>query len=111
MEIPVFVMIGPHCQPANQPQLFAIEESRPLSAKNRAGQIGRSEIVFSGCVGSEGSARYTCRQPSLDIDDARPFQKQRIARERRVDQGHEGMEISDGRGYRLDAGVVDVGFE
>src|SRR5260370_3328581 len=84
VETPVLVMIGPRRQPPNDPHLLTIEESGPLSAEKGAGQIGRCEIVFGSRVGSEGSALYTCRHATLDVDDAWPFEKQRIARERRV---------------------------
>src|SRR5439155_7501415 len=40
MEVPVLVMIGPRCQPPNQPHLLTIEQGSSLSAKKRAGQIG-----------------------------------------------------------------------
>ena len=76
MEVPVLVMIGPRRQPTNERQLLAIEESVFLGAKNGAGQIGGCEIVFGSRVGSERSTLYTCRDASLDVDDARPLEKQ-----------------------------------
>jgi hypothetical protein len=60
------------------------EESVFLGAKDRPRQIGRCEIVFGSRLCSERSTLYTGRHAVLDVDDARPFEKQRIARESRV---------------------------
>src|SRR5260370_42685452 len=70
--------------------------------------MGRCEIVFGSCIGSEGRTLYACRHTTLDVDNARPFEKQVIARERRVIQRHKRMEIADCGGPRLDPGGSDV---
>ena len=103
-------MIGPFRQPPDEPYLFTIEESAILVAKIRAGQIGRGEIVLGGSFGPEGSALITGRHAALDVDNARPLDKQQIARRSCVLQRNKWIEISNGGGDRLDAGVVDVCF-
>src|SRR5437762_4213901 len=108
MEIPVLVIIGARREPPYGPHLLAVEESWPLSAIKWTGQIGGCEIIFGNRIRSEGSTRYACCYASLDVDDARPFEKQRIAGERRVVERDERMEIPDGKGQRFDPGVVEI---
>ena len=40
MEVPILVVIGPSREPSNRPDLLTVEESWPLGAEKRAGQIG-----------------------------------------------------------------------
>src|SRR3954453_8257090 len=101
MKIPVIHIIRPRREAPNGPHLLTVEESWPLSSIKWTGQIGGCEIVFGNRIGSEGSTRDACCYASLDVDDARPFEKQRIAGERRVVQGDERMEISDCEGQRF----------